>query len=130
MLNSSLANLVMFISNICIKMSANLKEIDIFRHLTVVLHRPPSYSTILWHDEQNTPTQWSLPTYEGLSFLPEDVFGCRGRFSAGCSSRLRWYRTTGSRDRLSDGQEELNVIVGQTNVESRKLNLSENHMHN
>lgn len=57
-------------------------------------------------------------TYKGLSLLPEDVFGCRAGSFGGGSSGVRDMRQwgTGSRERLGDGQEELYVIVGQTDV--------------
>lgn len=71
-----------------------------------------------------------LHTYEGLSLLPEAVLGCSSKLSAGCSTvRVRWHWSAGSRDGLGDGQEELNVIVGQTDIQSRKLNLPKYHMH-
>lgn len=72
----------------------------------------------------------SFHTYEGLSLLAEAVFGCSGGLSAGCGSavRLRGQRSAGSRDGLGDCQEELDVVIGQTDVQSRKLNLLENHM--
>lgn len=80
---------------------------------------------------QHHSTRWSSHTYEGLSLLPEAVFGCGSGLSAGGSGgvRVRGQWSTGSGDGLGDGQEELNVVVGQTDVQSRKLNLPKNHMH-
>lgn len=70
-------------------------------------------------------------TYEGLCLFPEAVFGCSCGLSAGCSTvRVRGHWSAGGRDGPGDGQEELNVIVGQTDVQGRKLNLSKNHIHN
>ena len=58
-------------------------------------------------------TIWPLHTNEGLSLLPEAVFGCSHGLSAGCSGgvRVRGQWRAGSRDGLGDGQKELNVIV-------------------
>lgn len=72
-----------------------------------------------------------LLTYEGLSLFPEAVFGCSSKLCAGSSTvRVGGLWGAGRRDGLGDGQEELNVIVGQTDVQSGKLNLPNNHMHN
>lgn len=63
-------------------------------------------------------------TYKSLRLFPEAVFGCSNGLSAGCSTvRVRGHWSAGSRDGPGNGQEELNVNVGQTDVQSRKLNL-------